>query len=87
VTAYQISKHDFIVRGDLRQEKLHLNVPGFERYKFSMELKSSNKTGEKLGALEFQASENGRSRDQAYAQALAALREYIENNVDELNID
>lgn len=80
-------KYKFEVKGELTSEKQYLNVKGFEKYKFLLKLKSFNDKGVKVGALEFAKAYTGRSMIQAYENAAPFIKQYLSENINELNMD
>lgn len=81
------SKYQFVVVGKLLSKQEHLNVKGFERHKFILQVVSQRESGAKLGALEFSTTQTGRNFDQAYEQALPKITNYINEHLSELYID
>lgn len=78
---------DFVVSGNLSGDKQHLNVEGFERYKFAIALFSKNAQGEKIGGIKYETTKTGRSFKHAYESAVPDLTQFIEEHFNELNID
>jgi len=81
------SGEHFKVKAEVTTSKEYLNVEGFEKHNFQLVVKSYNQQNEKVGALNFSVSALGRDFDQCYSEALTAIRDYIENHLDELNMD
>lgn len=77
----------FRVSAEVTTEKEYLNVEGFEKNRFQLNVKSFNQSNEKVGALNFSVSAMGRDFEQSYSEALSAMRDYLENHLDELNMD
>jgi len=75
------------VKASLVGTKQHMNVKGFEKYKFSLQVISKNQKNEKLGSIEHRYTQMGRSKRQAYNEALPELKKYLEEHIDELNLD
>ncbi len=77
----------FTILGSLKKEEQHMNVKGFKRYKFFLQLKSQNNDGEKIGALDFDTVQTGRSLQHAYENAMPEIRSFLDDKLGELNID
>tara|TARA_Y100000590_G_scaffold446052_1_gene579082 strand:+ start:76819 stop:77811 length:993 start_codon:yes stop_codon:yes gene_type:complete len=77
----------FSILGSLKKEQQHMNVKGFKRYKFFLQLKSQNKNGEKIGALDFDTVQTGRNLQHAYENAMPEIRQFLDDKLGELNID
>ncbi|GAB4010928.1 MAG: hypothetical protein Fur0010_04420 [Bdellovibrio sp.] len=88
-TDYKVVKTNgrFKIRANVSTEKEYLNVEGFEKHRFQLAITSFNLKNEKIGALDFSVSAIGRDFKQSYEEALGAIRNYIENHLDELNMD
>lgn len=80
-------KAQYSIVGSLRKEEQHLNVSGFKRYKFFLQLKSQNNSDEKIGALDFSTTQTGRSLQHAYENAMPEIRNFLDDKIGELNID
>lgn len=75
------------VWGEYTSEQQHLKVDGFVKYRFLLNLKAMNKKNIESGNLTFSVVETGRSYKQAKENALPLIKEYIEKNIDQLNIE
>lgn len=86
---YKVVKNNaqFKVIATVTTNKEYLNVEGFEKYSFQLVINSFNQKNEKIGALDFSVASIGRDFDQSYAEALSAIKNYIETRLDELNMD
>ncbi len=73
------------ILGSLTSEKLHLKVKGFMKYKFILNLYSTDKHGDKLGSLQFATITVGINASQVYQKALVQIKEYINENISDLN--
>lgn len=80
-------KASYSLKGNLKKEKLHMKVIGFEKFKFSLQLESQNKLAQKIGALEYSTTHVGRNVEHAYENAIPEIKKFLEENLDELNID
>jgi hypothetical protein len=79
--------HKYLVDGNFNVEKQHINVKGFEKFRFSLVLDSHGLKGKKRGGLEFSITSTGRTRTQALENSLHELRKYITDNINDLNLD
>lgn len=78
------STHSIV--GKFYPEKMYMNVDGFEKYNFILELVSENKKGEKNSLKEsFQVI--GRNYEQAYNKAIEMMSEYLNNNLKKINFN
>ncbi|EQC46585.1 LPP20 family lipoprotein [Bacteriovorax sp. Seq25_V] len=75
-----------IITGEVTSEKMHMNVEGFEKFKFTLKLTSSDLKNVQKGRLTFDTEETGRSYDQAVQKAVEKIKEYIKTNIKELTI-
>lgn len=72
--------------GKFYPEKMHMNVDGFEKYNFILEIIVENKKGERNTLKEsFQAV--GRNYDQAHGKVLEQVGEYLANNLKKINFN
>lgn len=78
---------DFRVEVNLIQEDQYIKVKGFVKSKFILNAKSFNKSGNEIGALKYEIIQTGRSKEQAYENAVPGINKFIEDKFDELNID
>ncbi len=78
---------DFKMMIDLKERKEHLNIEGFVKYRYELSIRSVDKKGQKVGGLDFSVVKNGRSKKQSSFLALKAMRVFLNNKLDELNID
>ena len=75
------------IQGHYQSEKQFLNIKGFERHRFTLNLRALNPKGEQTGALNFSIEANGRDYTQAHGKALKSMREYLLEHIDDLNIN
>ena len=78
---------DFIIDVILNIEKIYMKVSGFLKYKFVLQTSASNKNGDKIGNLKYVIIQTGRSKTQAYDNAVPGIKKFINEKFDELNID
>ncbi|MBT6325982.1 MAG: hypothetical protein HOJ35_08430 [Bdellovibrionales bacterium] len=86
---YQVvnSKSHFSLHGEITSNKLHMNVKGFQKYKLSFNITSKNKSGQKLGVLNFSQVKIGRSFEQASELFMNDLYSHLIENLVELKMD
>lgn len=87
VTRRKKNTHTFTVKGALASEKQYFNVKGFVKYKFLLSLKSKNKNGEVVGSVSHTVLQTGRSFKQAYMNAIPSIKRFINEDLDQLNMD
>lgn len=76
--------HDLL--GKFYPEKMYMNVDGFEKYNFILEITAQNKKGEKNTIKEsFQTV--GRDYDQAYSKAIESVSDYLNKNLKKINFN
>jgi len=75
------------VFGEIVSEKQYFNVKGFVKFKYILKISATNTTGKSVGALEYTSIQTGRSRMQAYANAIPGIRRFISENLNELSMD
>ena len=80
-------QYSFIVSGSLATEKQHFNVKGFVKYKFLLSIKSKNGRGEQIGSVSHTVLQTGRSFIQTYSKAVPSIKRFINENLDQLNMD
>ncbi|MBL6991557.1 MAG: LPP20 family lipoprotein [Bacteriovoracaceae bacterium] len=73
------------VEGELISKQQFMNVKGFQKHKFTLNVEAHNRWKQKSSALTFSVTTIGRDYSQAYAKALPQIKEYIENNITQLN--
>jgi hypothetical protein len=76
-----------ILTGSVKAEKQYMKVDGFKKYKFQVELSSSNRKRVELGHVVFSDIETGRSYQQAYEKAIPILLKGLSDNINKLNFD
>lgn len=75
-----------IITGEVNAEKMYMKVEGFEKYKFSLKLTSSDTKKVQKSQLSFDTEETGRNYDQAVQKALEKIKEYVKANINQLTI-
>ncbi len=68
-------------------KKTFLNVEGFEKYQFSISAYCYNRNYIKIGAINFTTGETGRNFNQAKDHAMVKIMQFINENIDQLNLD
>ena len=81
------SNSHFSLKGEVTSNKLHMNVKGFQKYKLSFNITSKNKTGQKLGVLNFSKVKIARSFEQASEFFMNDLYSHLIENLVELKMD
>jgi len=81
----KLSTH--ILSGSMLPQKQYMKIDGFEKFKFQVELTSSNAKQVQVGHVVFSEIETGRSYQQAYEKAVPVLMENLKNSMDKLNFD
>jgi len=76
-----------VVTGEYSAQQEHLNVDGFVKYKFLLNLKASTAKNIESGVLTFSTTETGRSLAQAKENALPKVKDFIVQNINKLNIE
>jgi hypothetical protein len=79
--------HSFAVEGSLASEEQFMNVKGWVKYKFLLSVKSKNGNGEVVGSVSHTVLQTGRSLKQAYEKAIPSIKRFINENLDQLNMD
>ena len=77
----------FEVRFYLEYKKSYFNVPGFEKYQFNFTAYSYNRSKIKIGMLNFSSEGIGRNYNQAKENALEKIKQFLNDNINQLNID
>ena len=80
-------KFKYRVKATLESKKQHMNVKGFEKYKFTFKIESQTGGGRRIGKLDYGTAQMGRNFKQAYDNALPFIAEFIYDKIGELNID
>ncbi len=87
ITRSEQASFEYKLKGNLSFEKQHMNVDGFEKYRFLLALVAYNKEGQEIGHLKIEDAETGRNLRQAYDNALPYLQKSLNESLSELNID
>jgi len=87
-SGFRIVKSDAkkVVEIDVTSIKEYLNVPGFEKYTFSMSL-TSTVNGVKLKEISATETVNGRNQTDALIKVKSFFHDYLEKNLSQLNLD
>lgn len=80
-------KNAFEVKFFFNFKKSYLNVEGFEKYQFNFNAYSYNRNKVKIGILNFSTDGTGRNFTQAKENALVDIKKYINDNINQMNID
>jgi hypothetical protein len=86
---YRISSnnYDYKVQYTLDWQKQYLKVPGFEKYRFSFNLYSYNSSRQKIGHLLKNIFTSGRNFNQCFKKAKQQFRDYLQKNINKMNLD
>lgn len=76
-----------IVTGEYISEKQHLNVEGFEKWKFILKVKAAAASKVESGVLTHDVTTTGRTFAQAKERALPEMKEFLKENIEKLNIE
>ncbi|OUR96509.1 hypothetical protein A9Q84_09170 [Halobacteriovorax marinus] len=77
----------FVIKVTLEEERQYMKVKGFVKFKYLLQAKSYNSNSEEIGAVKYEIAQTGRTKVQAYNNAMPGLKKFIEEHFDELNID
>ncbi len=80
-------KSTHVLTGSMVPEKQYMKIEGFEKFKFQVELSSSNAKSISTGHVVFSDVETGRNFQQAYEKAIPVLMENLKENMDKLNFN
>ena len=69
----------------LEEEEQYLKVKGFVKYAYHFTMKAPDKKGKMIDVLATTIEESGRNQQQAFKNALASLKDYIKENILNLN--
>ncbi|MBT4793140.1 MAG: hypothetical protein HON90_16325 [Halobacteriovoraceae bacterium] len=78
---------DFNVMIAYKEIDEYLNVPGFKKYTFTVELAAKNNINKKLGVYLITKLAQGRTKADAFLKIRQSLVTEIENNIDKLNLN
>jgi hypothetical protein len=78
---------DYKLNVGLQRNKEFLNVKGFEKYKYIINLEAKNKAGEKIGSVVIEEDQVARSQEQADKQIYAVFKKVIPQKLEEIQID
>ncbi len=76
-----------IVTGEYVAEKQYMKVEGFEKYKFLLKVKAATMEKVESGAMTTSVITTGRNFSQAMEKALPEFKEFINANINKLNIE
>ncbi len=76
-----------IITGQYLPEKQYINIEGFEKFKFVLKIKAM-RTGTNIesGHLITEVTESGRNINQASEKALPKIKDFLKNNIENLNL-
>lgn len=67
------------------EEEQYINVKGFVKYAYHFTMKAPDKKGKTIDVLATTIEESGRNRQQVFKNALSSLKDYIKENILNLN--
>lgn len=82
-----VRPYQWVLNVGTTTSKLHLNVKGFERYEFSLEVSAINDDGQKVGHLQVKNTQNGRSLKQAFENAVPYFKDMLVEDFNKLNMN
>jgi len=80
-------KNSFEVKFFFSFKKSYFNVEGFEKYQFNFNAYSYNRNKIKIGMLNFSTDGIGRNFTQAKESAQVKIKQFLNDNINQLNID
>lgn len=86
---YKLTKkkdQDFLINVDFKEKEEYLNVSGFKKYTFEMNLFAKNNKGKKVGSYIVSLVSNGRDKDDAFLKIKRKFITELESNIDKLNL-
>lgn len=69
----------------LEEEEQYIKVKGFVKYAYHFTMKAPDKKGKMIDVLATTIEESGRNQQQAFKNALSSLKDYIKENILNLN--
>jgi hypothetical protein len=75
-----------LLTGELTQEKQHLKVTGFEKYKYSLKLEAARVGASLKKVIKHDLEVTGRDLSQADSAAMVQMKDFLDNNLAYLNI-
>ncbi len=76
-----------VITGEFAFDKEYMKVDGFEKYRYVLNIKAMKaKLNVESGRLHFEISETGRNFSQATDHAIPKIQEYLEKNIEKLNL-
>jgi hypothetical protein len=86
---YKITKkkdQDYSIKVDFSENEEFLNVRGFKKFTFEMNLFAQAKSGKKIGSYMVSLVSNGRNKDDAFLKIRRKFVNQLESNIDKLNL-
>ena len=80
-------KNAYEVKFFFNFKKSYFNVEGFEKYQFNLTAYSYNRNKMKIGILNFSTDGIGRNFVQAKENALIQIKQFLHDNINQMNID
>jgi hypothetical protein len=79
------TKNDYYLNLSYKKKEEYLNVKGFKKYTFTINVDTKNNIGKKLGSFSVTAVENGRNKKDAFLKAKTKLLNEFEVKLEKLN--
>ena len=79
--------HNFLIKLDYKKKDEYLNVQGFSRYGFSINIDAYDGQSKKIGGYAITKVSSGRNEQDAFLKVRALLLKEIENNIEKLNLN
>lgn len=87
VVERDVRPYQWVLNVGTTTSKLHLNVRGFERYEFSLEVSAIDDDGQKVGYLQVKNTQTGRGLKQAFENAVPYFKDMLVEDFNRLNMN
>lgn len=81
------NSQNFSVEISYTAKEEYLNVKGFSKYSFNIQVFSKNREKKQIGSIVHSFVESGRNQQDAYLKAKEKIQKYLKNNLEKLNLD
>jgi len=78
--------NNFLLNIAYKEKEEYLNVPGFKKWSFEINIESKSNNGKRLGGYIISVVSDGRTKKDAYAKIRDKVIEEFEKNLDKLNL-
>lgn len=79
--------HNFLIKLDYKKKDEYLNVQGFSRYGFSINIDAYDGQSKKIGGYAITKVSSGRNEQDAFLKVRKVILKDIENNIEKLNLN